>query len=204
MDFSLMFTNEFALLLDSFNFEIELLSLVLIFFVAIKKNQMNSSVIAIVVSLIVGIYSLVISPKLLEWGSQSPEYKHQIRFLWYMGFVHADLMAIYVIRKTNDMLQVRAGDICKLILLMFIARLSVTSVRYIERLIFDTHHLEMMYKSSITSINTVSTVTVFIISFVFIIAMLTPEKLRNGIRGFSDRKLQFFPISFITNKKWSL
>jgi len=149
-------------------------------------------------------YSVVAAPKLLDWAQQSPEYKHQIRLLWYMGFIHIDLMAIYVIRKTNEMLSIKPGDICKLILLMLISRILVTSVRYIERVIFDTHYLELMYKASITSINSVSTLTVFIISLVFLLVIFIPGKLRVAMNGLPDNQPQFLPIAFVTNKKWSL
>lgn len=201
---SIVFTNKLVLLIDAHLFEIELLSLVLIFIVAIKRNEINSSVVAIVVSLIVGLYSVAVSPKLLAWGQQAPDLKHEVRFLWYMGFIHVDLAAIYVIGKVNEILKILPGDICKLILLMFISRICASSFSYIERVAFDTNHLDVLHIALITSINSATTLTTLILTIIFFTLQVTSEKIKLQIRKFADRRLSFFPFVILTNKKWNI
>ncbi|PAJ72767.1 hypothetical protein CJF42_19380 [Pseudoalteromonas sp. NBT06-2] len=200
----IFFTEELSLVINSNLYLFELIALALIVIVVIKKNEVNSSAVALTVSLIVGFYSLTVAPKLLDWAKQSPDLKHAIRFFWYMGFLHVDLAAIYVIRKINGILKVLPGDICKLILLMFISRICAHSVRYIERLAFDTHYLELMYKTLMTSINATSTFTTLILAIIFFTLQVTPEKLKLQIRKFADRRLSFFPFVILTNKKWNI
>jgi len=199
-----LFTNEFILAINSYLHEIELIALILIFFVTTKNNEINSSVVSIVVSLLVGLYSLTVAPKLLEWARQAPDLKHEIRFLWYMGFIHVDLAAIYVIRKTNKILKIEPGDICKLLLLMLIARISAHSIRYIERVTLDTHYLELFYKTFMTSINTASTLTTLILSVLFFLLQVTPERVKIRVSKFVDYRLSFFPLITLTNKKWNI
>lgn len=197
-------TDELILALNAELYELEILTLVFLFIITIKKNTMNSSIVAIVVSLLVGLFSLIISPKLMIFGTQNPDFKHEIRFLWYMGFIHIDLAAIYVIRKINGILKVELGDICKLILLMFIARIGVSSIRYAERVVFDTYYLEFLYKTSIQSINHSSTITVFLISIILIVRNTTSERVVSIIKEYTDNRAAFFPLTILTNKKWIL
>lgn len=203
MDYSSL-SNELILLINQYLYEIELIALALLFYVTIKKNQINSSIVAVVVSLLVGLYSLVISPKLLEWAKQSPDFKHEIRFIWYMGFIHVDLAAIYVIRKMNKLLKIKPGDICKILLLMFISRITAHSARYIERVTLDTHYLEFFYKTFMTAINTTSTITTLILAFIFFLLQITPKVTRIKIQRFANQKLSFFPFGILINKKWSI
>jgi len=201
------FTNHFFMVIDAYIFELELLALFLIFIVVIKKNEINSSIVAIVVSLLVGLYSLVIGPKVLDWAANTPDLKHEIRFVFYMGFIHADLAGIYVIRKINEVLKVKPGDICNLVLLMFVARASITTIRYMERLIQDTNYLELFYKTSINSINVTSTLTILCLSFMFLMKNTAPikaNKIVNNINNYIRKRTFFFPVSFLINKKWKL
>jgi hypothetical protein len=129
-----------------------------------KEKTINSSLIALAVSIIVGKVMLEYSPKLL--AAKTPENLALVTFVWYVGFVFFDAVAIFAIYKSHAVRKIRYSLIAKMVLLSFFVKAQLHLLRYTERLIWDTDFLMPLYKSGIVSINVTTAITAIIFAVI--------------------------------------
>lgn len=109
--------------------------------------------------------------ELLDWGKANPDHKLLVRFIWYMGFASFDLLGIYAIQKCNELFNVHAGRVARVILLVFLARGLLQLVSYAELVLWQTGHLAFIYTTGIVSINGMSALSCFCLAVAYSIGV---------------------------------
>jgi hypothetical protein len=155
----MILSNDLAFSIGGYIGLFDLISLFTLLFWAFRERTVSTGLFALLISFIIGAITHLYGPYLIDWAVENPDYKIVSRFVWYMGFAFMNLFGIYAIRRCNQMLNEHAGQVARVVLLVFFTRGIITLARYTERLIWDTNYLESFYKTGIVSINAMSALT---------------------------------------------
>lgn len=154
-------------LIDKWAWIGEILVLFVLLFFALRDKKINSGLIAMTITVILGFIMRFYAPYLK--AITEPEYYAYVLLVYYVGFFIIDMIAIYLLYKLHVTFIIRYSFISKMIIAAFFIKGQLHFVRYSERLLmgFDSNYLKPLYQAGIPAVN----IGIVMTSLAFVLAM---------------------------------
>ena len=129
-----------------------LTNFILLLLAVMLERKVSSIVISLLVlSLANGIMS-ALTPVLYEVSAQNGIWH---KFAWYGGFAFIDCIAIYLLFKLHKLLKQNVSKVAQLTGCAFLTFTFLQSARFIDRFVFDSEMLAVIYRNAIPALNLV-------------------------------------------------
>jgi hypothetical protein len=148
-------------------------------FLALKRIEINSSLIIMAVTAVVTGLTYQYAPFLLS--IKEPEWKTLVRVSWYLGFVVLDGLIIFTGYKIHSVFKINYSFAAKMMMLSFFVKAMLHLTRLTERYFWDTDYLKPLYKWGIVSINITTTIMVLSIASVAIFYHYSGKSIKSEI-----------------------
>jgi hypothetical protein len=184
---NIVMDTDFLLSIEKQLLLINLVAFLIAMFIAVKTNKFNSTIISLGVMILFNLIMTGYTPFLVDFNkAYKSEYEHFVLLVWYLGFAGMDLMIITLILYFHHRFELKRLFCAYAVIIAYSLKMQLHIFRYLEREIFNTDHLKVVYTHGIPLINTIFASSMLAIMLI-LISLYFIEVMRKKL-GFGEFK----------------
>ena len=125
---------------------------ILLVIAVITERKVSSIVITLMVVALANGFMSAITPLLYDLSSRNGTL---YKFAWYGGFAAINCMALYLLYKLHKMLNQNVSKVASVTGLAFLLFTCLQCARFIDRFVFDTELMVLVYRNAVPALNLV-------------------------------------------------
>ncbi|SFC15443.1 hypothetical protein [Pseudoalteromonas denitrificans] len=149
---------------------VNFLSVAIAFFIALKTNKLNSTLLSLIIMILFNSIMDHYTPTLFTaYVKYQDEYLHHFRLLWYIGFALMDLLIISLVLFSHKIFKLKLVFCAYVVIVTYTIKMQLHIFSYLEREFLQTDYLKIAYTSGIQFINMTFAFSILSIMIVYLL-----------------------------------